>query len=184
MDTAEEVGNRLRAVRRQYGLSQRQLAKRSGVSNATISLIEKGELNPTVSTLVKLLSAFPMTVVEFWETDPQVESRVFFAFEDLTRIRHNKVTYWRVGDGTPGDSMTFQYERYEAGMNGGEINIDVDHEIVGFVIEGRLEVTVGDRRRVLKAGDAYRFNGRIPHRLRVVGHQPVLSISCTVPPVF
>jgi transcriptional regulator with XRE-family HTH domain len=184
MPTSEDIGTRLRAARKQHGLSQRRLARQSGVSNATISLIEKGDLNPTVSTLFKILSAFPMTITEFWESDHQTAARVFYSFEDLIPIRHNKVTYWRVGDGTPDDTMTFQYERYEAGMDGGEIRIDLDHEIAGFIIEGRLELTVGDQRRVLKDGDAYRFNGRIPHRLRVIGDQPVISISCTTPPVF
>ena len=184
MATTEDISTRLRAARNQYGLSQRRLARQSGVSNATISLIEKGNLNPTISTLFKILSAFPMTITEFWETDPQIGTRVFYTFEDLIRIRHNKVTYWRVGDGTPDDTMTFQYERYEPGMDGGEIRIDMDHEIAGFIIEGRLELTIGDQRRVLKDGEAYRFNGRIPHRLRVIGDQPVVSISCTIPPVF
>ena len=72
MATTEDISTRLRAARNQYGLSQRRLARQSGVSNATISLIEKGNLNPTVSTLFKLLSAFPMTITEFWETDPQI----------------------------------------------------------------------------------------------------------------
>ncbi len=184
MQTAEDIGARLRAVRKNHDLSQRKLAKRSGVSNATISMIENGALNPTVSTLFKLLSAFPISITDFWEDDFKAQGRVFYKFDDLTCIRHNKVTYWRVGDGTPGDAMTFQYERYEPGMDGGEICIDQDHEIVGFIIEGKLELTVGDQRRVLRAGDAYRFNGRIPHRLRVTGSEPVTSISCTVPPVF
>ena len=36
----------------------------------------------------------------------------------------------------------------------------------------------------LAAGDAYRFNGRIPHRLRVRGRGPGITVSCTDPPVF
>ena len=43
-------------------------------------------------------------------------------------------------------SDLFQYERYEPGMDGGEIRIDQDHEIVGFIIEGKLELTVGNPR--------------------------------------
>ena len=180
----EDVGARLRQVRQRYAMSQRTLARQSGVSNATISMIENGSLNPTVSTLFKLLAAFPISITEFWENDPIDTAQVFYTAEDLTRIDHNKVTYWRVGRGTPGDQMTFQYERYAPGMDGGEIRIDQDHEIAGFILEGRLELTVGDQKRVLKAGEAYRFNGRIPHRLRVVGRNPVVSISSTTPPVF
>ena len=180
----DDVGDRLRMVRDQFDMSQRTLARLSGVSNATISLIESGNLNPTVSTLFKLLEAFPISITAFWEGDQPHAPQVFYRASDLTRIDHNKVVYWRVGRGTPGDSLTFQYERYEPGMDGGEILIDKDHEIAGFVLEGLLEVTVGDQRKVLKAGEAYRFNGRTPHRFRVVGKQQVLSISCTTPPVF
>ena len=180
----EDVGKRLRLVREQFGISQRTLARQSGISNATISLIENGNLNPTVSTLFKLLDAFPISITAFWENDQIDAPRVFYKPEDLTKIDHNKVTYWRVGKGIPGDLMTFQYERYDPGMDGGEIEIERDHEIAGFVLEGRLEITVGDQCKVLKGGDAYRFNGRIPHRFRVVGKQPAVSISCTTPPVF
>ena len=183
-NSGEDVGERLRLVRQKFAMSQRTLSRQSGVSNATISMIENGNLSPTVSTLFKLLAAFPISITDFWESDHIDVARVFYAAEDLTRIDHNKVTYWRVGAGTPGDLMTFQFERYEPGMDGGEIRIDFDHEIAGFILEGRLELTVGEARRVLKAGEAYRFNGRIPHRLRVIGRQPVVSISCTTPPVF
>ena len=181
---SQELGPRLRLARQRYGLSQRKLAALSGVSNATVSLIERGRFNPTVSTLFKLLSAFPLSIAEFWGLELGEPEQVFFSFDELSRIRHNKVTYWLVGDGSPGGTMTFQYERYEPGMDGREVQMKHDTEIAGFIIDGRLEVTVGEQSRVLKAGDAYRFNGKIPHRFRVVGTQPATSVSCTVPPVF
>ena len=49
------TGQRLRAIRQRNRLSQRELARRSGVANASISLIESGKLNPTVSMLKKVL---------------------------------------------------------------------------------------------------------------------------------
>lgn len=48
---SEDVGARLRVVRTVRGLSQRALAKRCGVANATISLIETGTISPTVGSL-------------------------------------------------------------------------------------------------------------------------------------
>ncbi|MGH8315339.1 MAG: helix-turn-helix domain-containing protein, partial [Steroidobacterales bacterium] len=41
----------LRAVRSMYGLSQRELAKRAGVTNGMISLIEQNRVSPSVSSL-------------------------------------------------------------------------------------------------------------------------------------
>ena len=43
-----DVGERLRFVRARNKISQRELAKRSGVTNSTISLIESNQMNPSV----------------------------------------------------------------------------------------------------------------------------------------
>jgi predicted transcriptional regulator len=42
----QQIGRRLYAIRARLGVSQRQLARVSGVANATISQIEAGKLNP------------------------------------------------------------------------------------------------------------------------------------------
>jgi transcriptional regulator with XRE-family HTH domain len=57
---AHDIGTRLRQVREANALSQRALAKSSGISNATISLIESGKLNPSVAVLKRILEGIPM----------------------------------------------------------------------------------------------------------------------------
>lgn len=63
------LGDFIKAYREQNGLSQRQFAERSGVSNGYISMLEKNEnpktgqpLSPTTSVLKKLSAAMGMTV--------------------------------------------------------------------------------------------------------------------------
>ena len=41
-----DIGARLQLVRKSKGLSQRELAKRVGVTNSTISLIEQNKVSP------------------------------------------------------------------------------------------------------------------------------------------
>ena len=55
-----EIGSRLQTVRKHFELSQRELAKRSGVTNATISLIEQNKVSPSVSSLKKVLDPPPI----------------------------------------------------------------------------------------------------------------------------
>ena len=50
-----DIGARLQLVRKSKGLSQRELAKRVGVTNSTISLIEQNKVSPSVSSLKKVL---------------------------------------------------------------------------------------------------------------------------------
>ena len=72
----QEIGLRLRTIRTQLGLSQRHLARVSGVANATISQIEAGRLNPTVSLLKKVLDGVPMSMSEFFADDFEVADRI------------------------------------------------------------------------------------------------------------
>lgn len=48
---------RVRDVRKELGLSQRELAARSGVPQETISRIESGKRNVNIQTLISLASA-------------------------------------------------------------------------------------------------------------------------------
>jgi len=64
-----DVGTRLRLLREQHGLSQRALAKRAGVTNSTISLIEQNRVSPSVSSLTKVVGGLPMTMAEFFREE-------------------------------------------------------------------------------------------------------------------
>ncbi|MFK4980020.1 helix-turn-helix domain-containing protein, partial [Klebsiella pneumoniae] len=55
-----DVGQRLRQLRLEAGLSQRALAKKAGVSNATISMVEANQVSPSISALKQILSGFPL----------------------------------------------------------------------------------------------------------------------------
>lgn len=65
----EEVGKRLQAVRRFYGWSQRELAKRAQVPNSAISVIEQGSVSPSITSLSRVLSAFSLSLADFFTLD-------------------------------------------------------------------------------------------------------------------
>lgn len=46
-----DTGTRLKLVRERNNLSQRELARRSGLTNSTISQIEQNRVSPSVSSL-------------------------------------------------------------------------------------------------------------------------------------
>ena len=67
----EPLGERLRVKRVIAGLSRSGLAKRAGLSECTIKLIEKGKTRPTESTLLRLLTTkeLGLLISELPETD-------------------------------------------------------------------------------------------------------------------
>ena len=59
---------RLKAARAGLDLSQQELAERVGVSRQTISAIEKGDYNPTITLCIAICKALGKTLDElFWE---------------------------------------------------------------------------------------------------------------------
>ena len=179
------LGTKLRAVREQHGLTQRQLAKRAGITNASISLIESGRTNPLVGNLKRLLDGIPMSLAEFFAMeDPEeaAKNKVFFPAGELAEIGRDKISFQQVGFDLTKMAIQILHERYAPGADTGKILLRHEAEEGGIVISGKIEVTVGRQKRVLKAGDAYYFNSRIPHRFRNAGPEDCMIVSACTPP--
>lgn len=183
-DVARSVGRRLEAIRKAHGLSQRALAKKAGVTNGTISLIESGKMNPSVSALKRVLDGIPVGLSEFFAYEPERSGQVFFAAEELTEIAKGRISYRQVGSNLFGHAVQMLYEVYEPGADTGRVSLSHDGEEAGIVLAGRLEVTVGESRKILGPGDAYMFDSRTPHRFRAVGPERCTVVSACTPPTF
>jgi transcriptional regulator with XRE-family HTH domain len=181
-----DIGARLKSVRTQHGLSQRELARRAGVTNATISLIESESINPSVGSLKRVLDGIPMGLSEFFalKLPDKPERRVFFAAGDFVEIGRGGISYRQVAGNLSDRSLQILHERYESGADTGKIMLSHEGEEGGIVMSGRLEVTVGEQRRVLGPGDAYQFDSSQPHRFRNIGDDPCIVISACTPPSF
>lgn len=179
-----DIGNRLRYVRTQHGLSQRQLAKRTGVTNSAISLIESNRSNPSVGALKRILDGIPIGLAEFFAIQPESSKQVFYRAEELVEIGKGRISYRQVGDNLLGRALQILMERYEPGSDTGLIPLTHKGEEGGIILSGRLEVTVGDERRVLGPGDAYYFESHRPHRFRCIGRAGCEVVSACTPPTF
>jgi len=179
-----DVGTHLRAVRTMYGLSQRELAKRAGVTNGLISLIEQNRVSPSVSSLKKVLDGIPMSLAEFFTLDLTASPQVFFQGDELTDLGDRSVSLRLVAARRPNRAMSVMHERYAPGADTGADMLRHEGEEGGVVVRGRIELTVGGETRVLAPGDAYYFTSAIPHRFRNVGAEPCEIISASTPPTF
>ncbi|OQP84399.1 aldehyde dehydrogenase [Rhizobium rhizosphaerae] len=179
-----DIGSRLRHLRLRHNLSQRALAKRAGVTNSTISLIESNASNPSVGALKRILDGIPIGLAEFFAFEPEPSKKAFFAAEELTEIGKGLISFRQVGDDLFGRSLQILKECYQPGADTGRVLLTHEGEEGGVVLSGRLEVTVDDERRILGPGDAYYFESRRPHRFRCIGPVPCEVISACTPPSF
>ncbi|MFT8808131.1 cupin domain-containing protein [Gluconobacter sp.] len=179
-----DLGTRLRFVRTARNLSQRELAKRTGVTNSTISLIESGDMNPSVGTLKRVLDGIPVTLGEFFSIAPEGSEKVFYHADELVTFEQGGVIFRQVGAPLFGRSLQILRETYASGADTGAAVYAHEGEEGGFILRGQVEITVGDRRELLGPGDAYHFDSRQPHRFRCVSPEGCEIISACTPPTF
>jgi transcriptional regulator with XRE-family HTH domain len=179
-----DVGVRLRRLREMHGLSQRELAKRAGLSNATVSLIEQNRASPSVGSLKRVLDGIPISLADFFALQDTPREQVFFAAEELVEIAGGPLSYRQVGRDLGGRALQVLHERYAPGADTGRELLRHDAEEAGVVVRGRVEVTVGDQRRILGPGEAYYFSSRLPHRFRNLGPEEAEIVSACTPPSF
>lgn len=179
-----EIGSRLRRAREKAGMSQRTLAKRAGITNSTISLMESNGTNPSIGALKRVLDAMSVSLSDFFAMDETDHRQSFYRVSELTEIGKGLVSLRQVGPSMAGRQMQILSEIWQPGADTGKISLSHEGEEGGVVISGFLEITVGDERCILGPGDAYSFDSSRPHRVRCVGDEPAHCISACTPPSF
>lgn len=189
--TEFDVGARLRELRVQNGMSQRELAEAARVPHGQISMIETNKSSPSVASLRKILGGMNIGTSEFFEPDTKEDGEPFYTpsqLRDLTSLLYSKregtegrISLKQVGDARV-HNLQILHETYEPGADTGEDMLEHPANEGGIVVSGELEVTVGEKVSILKAGDAYLFNSREPHRFRNVSDRPTTVVSACTPP--
>ncbi len=72
--TAEGIGNRVRILRRNRSMTQEELAEKSGLSTKYIGELERGQSNPTLTTIEKIANALGVEMADPLEVDTKILS--------------------------------------------------------------------------------------------------------------
>ena len=175
MDINQRIAQCLRAARDAAGLSLAALAERSGVSRSNISLIERGESSATATVLDKLSAALGITVASLFE-DPvgDAPSPVARAADQPVwtdpgsgYVRRNlSPAAWSPIQLVEVSFPAGARVAYETSARA----VEVDQQV--WLIEGAMDITVGDTRWQLAAGDCLAMRLDQPIAFHNPGHTP------------
>lgn len=149
-----------------------------------VSLIEQDRVSPSVGSLQKILSAFPMTMAEFFTRDMQGRENFVFRADELPDVGTGNIQYKLVAASRLVRKMSILWEAYEPGTDTGDDLLTHSGEEGGVIIDGEIELTVAGETHVLGPGDAYYFDSRLPHRFRNTGKVAARIVSANSPPTF
>jgi transcriptional regulator with XRE-family HTH domain len=164
---APNVGASIRAIRENKGLSLRALAERCGLSVNAISLIERGENSPTVSSLHLLAGALAVPITEFFQDESRL-SAVHTRHDRRLLYRRSGVAMESLGLGLRDQQLQPFLITVEPGCG----NTDpVSHPGQEFVhcLDGEIQYRLDAETYSLGAGDSLLLDAGRPHSFRNVG---------------
>lgn len=193
----EDIGARLREERERHGISQRELARRLGVSASLISQVESGQSRPSVSTLYAIVTELGASLDhvfrghshdgqagtgQSWSaeseppegaarTTPLVHPEERHVLELASGVRWERLT-------ADEENVDFLHVVYDVGGSSSANSTLMRHagREYGYVVSGRLGVQLGFEQYELGPGDTIAFDSTLPHRLWNLGHEPVHGI--------
>lgn len=167
-ETAPNVGPRIRAMREQRKLSMRALAERCALSVNAISLIERGENSPTVSSLHLLARALGVSITEFFE-DSHEHAVVHVKHGQRLTAQGTGVLMESLGIGLRNQQLEPFMVTVEPGAGGsGEPIVHAGQEFV-YCVSGTLLYRIGDHPYCLEGGDSLLFEASQPHDFQNTG---------------
>lgn len=178
------LGLQIRRKRKEIGSTLAQAAKDIKISSSLLSQIERGVVNPSISTL--------RAIADYLKTPIGVLLSERITQENAVVVRKNEKSYSVVrGKGvkfhilSPGNSnLEFMYDEFEPGSSTGDKPYRHEGEECVFVLKGKLEITVSDKKFILEEDDFMWFHSTIPHRIRNLADEKSTAIWVDTPPRF
>ena len=173
------IGPKLRQLRQQQRLSLQQLAVKADVSAAAIHKIERNDMVPTITTLLKIAAALEQPVGYFIDQDEESPE-----LATMTPADHRaKVFTPHRGLHLAGISGPYAQFRGAAAVatvdpgasSGAKLLTHPGEELV-YVTEGEMVVDISGNRFELAAGDSLHFVGDQPHHWANEGGIPARAI--------
>ncbi len=184
------LGNKIRKTRIEKGLKIVEVAEKTGLTSSTISQVEREIISPSIDTLKKIGNVLGVPISYFFEEvekdGPDLNyQKSPVVHEDKRKILqpNNGVTFYLLNPDMSGP-IEFIYNIYEPGASTGEGFYSHEGTECGLILEGELEVQIGEKKYLLKEGDSITFSSEEPHRKENVGKKRCICVWANTPPYF
>jgi transcriptional regulator with XRE-family HTH domain len=175
------LGTRVRALRRERGLTLKQLGRGAQLSHPFLSQLERGLARPSVGSVERIARALDVPVASLWSEAARRERAALVRSGDGARRRHH--------DDAPGELRTVAPPGDPLAVcewTGGSRRWPEERkvepgQVVVYVARGALEIDLDGAVHELEEGDSLLFDGGVPHRFRRTGGVATRALRVTSP---
>ncbi len=182
-----EIGAKIRALRLKKSMALTQLGDHSGLSPAMLSKIERGQIFPTLPTLLRIAMVFGIGLEHFFTDNEERPKVAITRKEERIRLPERQ--------GEEGKTYSFESLNFPAtdqklggylaefpsNSKPSEPHSHKGVELV-YVVKGRLTIEIDGDAHLLDEGDAIYFESGAPHSYGVSGKQPCSAVIVVTEP--
>lgn len=173
MEELRQLAQRLKGLRDSLDLSLEELASECGIEPGTLAAYESGEHDIPVSFLHRLasLKGLELTTILFGE-EPKMSSYYITRSGKGVKVERRKAYFYQdLAAGFRQRKMVPFLVKISPDHTAGTKHSPNTHEgqEFNYVLEGELEIMIGNKTTVLKPGDSVIFDSTVPHALRALG---------------
>ncbi len=190
--TRLSLGAKIREQRKARNLTLTEMAEQCDMSPSFLSQIERDKANPSVATLKTIAQVFGVSLGSFFEEEDSTSDRPQPAetLAKVVRADQRKLLIYP-GSGIRNELLSPDLQRaiqlmwivMPPGTDTGNFLVHEGEEC-GIVLQGTVEIWVGDEHHILNAGDAIYHPSSVPHRSRNIGETDVIMVGAITPPSF
>lgn len=169
------VGERVRQVRDKQGLSLEDVSQRTDIDVAMLSQIEEGAVSPPLGTIIKLAKALEMRMGYFISGEQDMpytivrhRDRKVMSRYDSKKAKYYGYEYESLAPHKKDRHMEPFLVSLEAAETEEERSTHDGQEFI-FVLQGQMEVRLGEEVHILDPGDAIYYDSTIPHLVKTHG---------------
>ncbi len=179
-----DIGEKLRQLRQQRGLTQEEMADRCELSKGFISQVERNLASPSIATLTDMLECLGVSLASFFN-DKSDEKIVFTPqdmFEKVDEEQLRGSVTWLIPDAQKNEMEPILMDIGE----GGESSPlpPSEGEEFGYVLSGSVYLVMGEKKTRVKTGCSFCIHPREPHYLKNAGKSRARVLWVSTPPSF
>lgn len=163
---ATSISKKMKAARLAKDFSLDQIANETGLSLSYLKDIEAGKVTPPVGSLLQISKALQIDSAALLKDKASAAERV----RAYTKRTEN-YAYKTLSPGAENKHLKAFHVTVEAGQEHSGVGYRHEGEEFNYVLNGEVQVTVGDHVNKLKAGDSLHFNSGIKHQIINVGNK-------------
>ena len=177
------LGARIRERRQALKLSLRELADQVDLTPSFLSQIERDLASPSIESLRKICEALESRIFDF-VVESEVKNPVVHRNERLKLILPNSSLTYELLTPDLNRSMDVFMATLEPGDENIAMPLRQQTEECIIVLQGQLEIQLGEKVHLLKPGDSLYFQGALLRRLTAKGDTTLRFISAITPSIF